>query len=105
MRSSNATSTVRGEGDYASDRKCNEQAQPFAQSGKVGQAAQDASPRNARERADISMAETEGRAHAEAKIRSGHGNDGARGRHKPDKRAPGRHPQGRKPAPEKFPGR
>lgn len=105
MKSSNAKSTVQGEGDYASARKYNEHAQAFAKSGKVEKAAQEAAPRNAQEQAAMSQAEAEGRSHAKGQAQSGQGDGSALGRPKPDKRAPGKQPQGRKPAPEKFPGR
>jgi len=106
MKSSNAKSTVQGEGDYDSARKYNEHAQAFAKSGKVEQAAQEAAPRNAQEQAAMRKAESEGRSHAKGgPAQSSQGEDTAPGRPKPDKRAPGKQPQGRKPAPEKFPGR
>ena len=106
MKSRNAKSTVQGEGDYASARKYNEHGQAFAKSGKVEQAAQEAAPRNAQEQAAMRKAEAEGRSHAKGgPAHSGQGDGSAPGRLEPDKRAPGKQPQGRKPAPEKFPGR
>ena len=106
MKSSNAKSAVQGEGDYVSARKFNEQGQAFAKSGKVEQAARQAAPRNAQEQADLLKAEAEGRSHAKGgPTQSGQGDGSAPGRPKPDKRAPGKQPQGRKPTPEKFPGR
>jgi len=106
MKSSNAKSTVQGEGDYASARKYNEKTQAFAQSGKVEQAAQEAAPRNAQERDDMRKAESEGRSHAKGgQGQSGQGDGSSPGRPKPEKKAPGNHPQGRNPVPEKLPGR
>lgn len=106
MKSSNAKSTVQGEGDYASARKYNEKTQAFAKSGKVEQAAQEAAPRNAQEQGDMRKAEAEGRSHAKGgQAQSGQGDGSSPGRPKPEKRAPGKHPQGRNPTPEKLPGR
>lgn len=105
MKSSNAKSKVQGEGDYASARKYNADAQAFAESGKVGQAAREAAPHNAEEQDAMRAAEAEGRSHAKGGAHSGQDDGSVPGRPKPEKRAPGDHPQGRKPAPEKFPGR
>jgi hypothetical protein len=108
MKSGSAKSAVQGEGDYASAKKFNEHSQAFVQSGKVEQAAQDAAPRNAQEQAAMREAEAEGRAHAKGakgQAPSGQDDGSSPGRPKPEKRAPGKHPQGGKPAPEKFPGR
>lgn len=105
MKSSNAKSKVQGEGDYASARKYNEHAQAFAESGKVEQAAREAAPRNSQEQAAMREAEAEGRAHAKGKTQSGQDDGSSPGRPKPEKQAPGKHPQGRNPAPEKLPGR
>ncbi len=105
MKSSNAKSKVQGEGDYASARKYDAQAKAFAESGKVEQAAREAAPRNAQEEADMREAEAEGRAHAKGQALSGKNDGSEPGRPKPEKRAPGKHPQGRNPAPEKLPGR
>jgi hypothetical protein len=109
MKSGSAKSAVQGEGDYASAKKFNEHSQLFVESGKVKKAAQDAAPRNAQEQAAMRDAEAEGRAHAKGRVKGsagpGQGSDASPGRPKPDKQAPGKNPQGRKPAPEKFPGR
>lgn len=106
MKSSNAKSTVQGEGDYASARKFNEQGKAFAKSGKVEQAAQEAAPRNAQEQDAMRKAEDEGRSHAKGgQAQSGQGDGSSPGRPKPEKQAPGKQPQGRKPTPEKLPGR
>jgi len=106
MKSSNAKSKVQGEGDYASARKYNEHAQAYAESGKAEQAAREAAPRNAQEQAALRKAEAEGRSHAKGGLApSGQGDGSSPSRPKPEKRAPGKHPQGRNPAPEKLPGR
>jgi hypothetical protein len=106
MKSSNAKPNVQGEGDYASARKYNEKTQAFAESGKVEQAAQEAAPRNAQEQTAMREAEAEGRSHAKGgPAQSGQDGGSSPDRPKPEKRAPGKHPQGRNPAPEKLPGR
>ena len=105
MKSSTSKSSVQGEGDYASAKKYNAQARAFAESGKVGQAARDAAPRNAQEQDAMRQAEAEGRAHAKGGANAGQDDKDAPGRPKPDKQAPGKHPQGRNPEPEKLPGR
>ena len=64
MKSSSAKSTVEGEGDYASARKYNAQAQAFSRSGKVRQAAKEAAPRNPQEQDAMRRAEAEGPSHA-----------------------------------------
>lgn len=104
MKSSTSKSKVQGEGDYASAKKYNEHARAFAQSGKVEQAAREAAPRNAQEKDDMRQAEAEGRAHAKGQPNVGK-DKGSPGRPEPDKQAPGKHPQGRNPIPEKLPGR
>jgi len=104
MKSSTSKSKVQGEGDYASAKKYNEHAQAFAQSGKVRQAAQEAAPRNAREQDEMRQAEAEGRSHAKGQADAGQ-DKSQPGRPKPDKQAPGKHPEGRDPIPEKLPGR
>ena len=104
MKSSTSKSRVQGEGDYASAKKYNQQAQAFAQSGKVKQAATEAAPRNAREQDEMRQAEAEGRSHAKGSANVGQ-NKGSPDRAKPAKEAPGKHPQGRNPIPEKLPGR
>lgn len=110
MKSGSAKSAVQGEGDYASAKKFNEHSQVFVQSGKVEKAAQDAAPRNAKEQTAMREAEAAGRARAKGSAKSDQGSaksdsDTSPGRPKPDKQAPGKHPQGRNPAPEKLPGR
>ncbi|MFP5408893.1 MAG: hypothetical protein ACLGGY_06395, partial [Gammaproteobacteria bacterium] len=98
MKSSNAKSKVQGEGDYASARKYNEHAQAYAESGKAEQAAREAAPRNAQEETAMREAEAEGRAHAKGgknQAHSGQEDGSSPGRPKPEKRAPGKHPQGR----------
>jgi len=104
MKSSTSKSRIQGEGDYDSARKYNEQAHAFAESGKVGQAAKAAAPRNAREKDEMRKAEAEGRAHAKDQPHGGPDED-TPARSSPVKKAPGKHPQGRDPAPEKLPGR
>jgi hypothetical protein len=104
MKSSTSKSRVQGEGDYASAKKYNEHAQAFAQSGKVEQAAKEAAPRNVQEKDEMRQAEAAGRAHAKGSANAGQ-DKGSPGRPKPDKQAPGKHPQGRNPIPEKLPGR
>lgn len=99
---SSKPSKVQGEGDFASAKKYNEQARAYAQSGKVEQAAREAAPRNAQEEEAMRKAEAEGRAHA--KGWPGDGGSQAR-RPKPEKKAPGKHPDGETPTPEKLPGR
>jgi hypothetical protein len=49
-------------------------------------------------------AKAEGRAHAKGSANVGQ-NQGSPDRAKPSKEAPGKHPQGRNPIPEKLPGR
>jgi hypothetical protein len=104
MKSSTSKSRIQGEGDYASAKKYNEHAREFAQSGRVEQAAREAAPRNAQEKDDMRKAEAEGRAHAKGYANVGQ-NKGSPDRAKPAKEAPGKHPQGRNPIPEKLPGR
>ncbi|MDP1928032.1 MAG: hypothetical protein Q8K62_05915 [Thiobacillus sp.] len=107
MKSSTSKSRVQGEGDYASAKKYNEQAQAFARSGKVEQAAKKAAPRNEREQNDMRQAEAEGRSHAKGQAHAGKGEGSPERseRSQPDKQAPGKHPEGRNPIPEKLPGR
>lgn len=69
-----------------------------------GQAAKAAAPRNAQTQEGMRRAGTEGRPHAEDDRKAGR-NDDSPGRPKPEKKAPGRHPEGRDPIPEKAPGR
>lgn len=104
MKPNTSKPRIQGEGDYDSARKYDEQAHAFAESGKVEQAAKAAAPRNAREKEEMQKAEAEGRSHAKGTL---HGNrDGeSPSRPKPAKEAPGKHPQGRNPTPEKLPGR
>jgi hypothetical protein len=104
MKSSMSKSKVQGEGDYASAKKYNEHARAFVESGKVEQAANEAAPRSAQEKEAMRQAEAEGRAHAKGQANVGQDKDPP-GRPKPDKQAPGKHPQGRNPIPEKLPGR
>lgn len=104
MTSHTPKSRVQGEGDYASAKKYNEHARAFVQSGKVEQAARDAAPRNAEEKEALRKAEAEGRAHAKGQGDAGQ-DKGSSDRPRPPKIAPGKHPQGRNPAPEKLPGR
>lgn len=104
MKSSNA-SRVQGEGDYASAKKYNEQARAYAQSGKAEQAAREAAPRNAQEKEAMRKAEAEGRAHAKGRPNAEQDSGSNPGRPKPEKQAPGKHPEGYKPTPEKLPGR
>ena len=104
MKSSTSKSRVQGEGDYASAKKYNEQAQAFAQSGKVEQAAKKAAPRNERERDEMRQSEDAGRSHAKGQAPAAK-SEGATERSQPDKQAPGKHPEGRNPIPEKLPGR
>jgi len=102
MTASASKSRVQGEGDYASARKYNEHARELAQSGKVEQAAQDAAPRNAQQKGE--MRQAGGRAHAKSQSKV-EPDKGSPGRPKPVKKAPGKHPQGHNPIPEKLPGR
>jgi len=104
MKSSMSKSKVQGEGDYASAKKYNEHARAFVESGKVGQAANEAAPRSAQEQDEMRQAEAAGRAHAKGQANAGP-DTGSPGRPKPNKKAPGKHPQGRNPAPQKLPGR
>lgn len=104
MKSSTSKPRIQGEGDYDSARKYNEEAQAFASSGKVGQAAKAAAPRNAQEKDEMREAEAEGRSHAKGQPPDRQ-DAGSPGRPKPAKDAPGKHPQGRNPAPEKLRGR
>lgn len=101
---SKSKSRIQGEGDYDSARRYNEQAHAFAESGKVEQAARQAAPRNAQEKDQMRKAEAEGRSHAKGQPPGGQ-NENSPGRPKPTKEAPGKHPQGRSPTPEKLPGR
>jgi hypothetical protein len=104
MKSSNP-SRVQGEGDYASAKKYNEQARAYAQSGKAEQAAREAAPRNAQEKETMRKAEAEGRAHAKGRANAGPDSGSQPRRPKPEKKAPGKHPTGHDPIPEKLPGR
>ena len=103
-KSNTSKSGIQVEGDYDSAKKYDEQARAFAESGKVEQAAKAAAPRNAQEREDMRRAEAEGRSHAKVDPKGGQ-DDGSPNRPKPAKEAPGKHPQGHNPAPEKLPGR
>ena len=104
MTSSTSKSRVQGEGDYASAKKYNEHAHEFAQSGKVEEAAREAAPRNAEEKEEMRKAEAEGRSHAkgQGKVEQ---DKGSPHRTPPAKEAPGKHPEGYNPTPEKLPGR
>lgn len=104
MTSHTSKSRIQGEGDYESAQKYNEHAKEFAQSGKVEQAAKEAAPRNAQEQDDMRKAEAEGRSHAkgQGKVEQ---EKGSPGRTAPTKQAPGKHPEGYNPTPEKTPGR
>lgn len=104
MKSSNR-SRVQGEGDYASAKKYNEQARAYAESGKAEQAAREAAPRNAQEKEAMRKAEAEGRAHAKGRANARQDGGSHPGRPKPEKRAPGKYPEGDNPTPEKLPGR
>ena len=55
---------VQGEGDYASDRKYTESVQSFVRSGKVQQAARDASPASPEDEEDMQRAEIAGESHS-----------------------------------------
>lgn len=104
MRANMSKPGIQGEGDYDSAKKYDEQAHAFAESGKVEQAAKAAAPRNPQEEEEMRRAEVEGR--SRAKGNPGAGLDAeSPGRPKPAKKAPGKHPQGRNPTPEKLPGR
>lgn len=104
MKTSTSKSRVQGEGDYASAKKYNEQAQAFAQSGKVEQAAKQAAPRNKQEQEDMRTAEAAGRSHAKGQAPAAKG-EGSPGRSQSGKQAPGKHPEGHNPLPKKIPGR
>lgn len=104
MKSSN-TSRVQGEGDYASAKRYNEKARAYAQSGKAEQAARDAAPRNAQEKEAMRKAEAEGRSRAKGRANAGQGSGPHPERPKPEKKAPGKYPEGYNPTPEKLPGR
>jgi hypothetical protein len=103
MKSNTSKSEIQGEGDYDSAKKYDEQARAFAQSGKVERAAKAAAPRNAQEEEAMRRAEREGRSHAKGEPKGER--DEVPSRPKPAKEAPGKHPDGRNPAPEKVPGR
>ncbi|MBC2730520.1 hypothetical protein [Thiobacillus sp.] len=103
MKPSTSKPRIQGEGDYDSAKKYDEQARSFAESGKVEQAARAAAPRNAQEQEDMQRAEREGRSHAKGDPKGERGEEPSRP--KPAKEAPGKHPDGRNPIPEKVPGR
>lgn len=84
MKSSN-TSIVRGEGDYASAKKY------------------DTASRGTQEREAVRKAEAEGR--AKRRPNAGQDSGSPPARPKPEKHAPGKHPEGYNPAPRKVPGR
>ncbi|MBU1225556.1 MAG: hypothetical protein KKA22_09095 [Gammaproteobacteria bacterium] len=83
MKTSTPKFRSQGDGDDARARTYAEQARAFV----VRQAANEAAVRNA-----------QGRPNAERALDSP-------GRPKPDKKAPGKRPQGRPPVPQKLPGR
>ena len=64
---SNKEKHMQGEGNYDAARRFNEAEKKFVESGKVGQAARDAEPKNATEEADMKHAEDAGRARAKTK--------------------------------------
>lgn len=103
MKPDTSKSSIQGEGDYDSAKKYDEQARAFAESGKVEQAAKAAAPRNAQEQEEMRRAEREGRSHAKGDPEGERGAEPSRP--KPAKEAPGKHPQGHNPKPEKLPGR
>ncbi|MBD3812573.1 MAG: hypothetical protein IE917_10170 [Betaproteobacteria bacterium] len=103
MKPSTSKPRIQGEGDYDSAKKYDEQARAFADSGKVEQAARAAAPRNPQEQEDMQRAEREGRSHAKGDPKGERGEEPSRP--KPAKEAPGKHPDGRNPIPEKVPGR
>jgi len=103
MKPNTSQSGIQGEGNYDSAKKYDEETRAFAESGKVEQAARAAAPRNAQEQEDMQRAEREGRSHAKGDPKGERGEEP--GRPKPTKEAPGKHPDGRNPIPEKVPGR
>lgn len=103
MKSSTSKSRAGGDGKYASATKYNEHARAFVESGKAGQGANQAVQRNAQEQDEMRRAEAEGRAHAKGQANAGQ-DSGSPGRPKQDKKASGKHPQGRNPVPQKLPG-
>ncbi|MBN8770471.1 MAG: hypothetical protein J0I46_02805 [Thiobacillus sp.] len=104
MKPNTSKSGIQGEGNYDSAKKYDEETRAFAESGKVEQAARAAAPRNAQEQEDMQRAEREGRSHAKGDPKGERGGEEP-GRPKPTKEAPGKHPDGRNPIPEKVPGR
>jgi len=103
MKPNTSKSGIQGEGNYDSAKRYDEETRAFAESGKVEQAARAAAPRNAQEQEDMQRAEREGRSHAKGDPKGERGEEP--GRPKPTKEAPGKHPDGRNPIPEKVPGR
>lgn len=61
---SSATDKVQGEGDYEAARKYDKDAEAFAKSGKVDEAARDAAPETPAEADAMKKAEEEGKSHA-----------------------------------------
>ena len=100
MKPDTSKSHVQGEGDYESARKYDKQAHEFAASGKAGQAAKAAAPRNAQEQEEMRRAEAEGRSHAKGGGQRERGSQG-----KPSQGGANQHPEGYNPAPKKVPGR
>jgi hypothetical protein len=58
------TPDIQGEGNYNAARRYDKAATDFAQSGKVDQAARDASPKNEAEADEMKKAEQQGKSHA-----------------------------------------
>jgi hypothetical protein len=58
------TPGIQGEGDYEAARRYDKSAREFAQSGKVGPAADQAAPRDEREADELERAEEKGKSRA-----------------------------------------
>ena len=55
---------VEGEGSYSASKDYNQRTEKFVESGKAGQAAERAQPKDAREKQEMERAEREGKQHA-----------------------------------------
>lgn len=55
---------MQGEGNYTAAKEYDDATRAFVKSGKVGQAAKDAAPKNAKEEREMREAEEKGKAHA-----------------------------------------
>lgn len=64
MKTAPESQKIQGEGDYQADQRYTESAQKFVKSGKVAEAARNASPGTPAEQAELKRAERVGASHS-----------------------------------------